>query len=152
MRQLGGARPRVRLAIALLAVLLSGCAHVAPTAAKHEASSRRPENISATSPIDKVHRLSLTVRLFSDGQSVPGLTPLRIVVKDDRGALVRDAIVYVQTDSGVGTTPKMTLLPRNNEGVYRVDLPLVYGSHWTSMIKAFSGGRTGLLRVEEDLQ
>ena len=98
-----------------------------------------------------MHRLSITVRLFSGGPSVAGLTPLRAFIKDDRGMLVHDAIVYVETSSATGSTPRMTILPNDDNGTYRVDLPLVYGSRWTFTIKAFSDGRTGLLRVNEDL-
>jgi hypothetical protein len=125
-------------------LLLASCARGTKTAIHYE-------HVSATSQIDKQHRLALTVRLFS-GSASAGLTPLEIEVKDSRGAAVGDAVVYVDTDSTTGQTPKTTLLARSESGIYRVDLPLVYGSHWTFTVKAFSGGRSGVVEVEEELK
>jgi len=108
------------------------------------------ERVSATSQVDRQHGLAITVHLFS-GPAPAGLTPLRIEVNDSRGKVVRDAIVYVETDSETGETPKMTLLAGNDNGEYRVNVPLVYGSHWTFTVKAFSSRRSGIVNVEERL-
>lgn len=135
----------VRLVLAAAAaLLLVSCARGSQTAVHYE-------HVSATSQIDKQHRLALTVHLFS-GSAPAGLTPLGIEVKDSRNEAVGDAVVYVDVESTTGETPKMTLLARLEKGVYRVDLPLVYGSHWTFIVKAFSSGRNGLAEVEEELK
>lgn len=91
------------------------------------------------------------MHLFS-GSAPAGLTPLQIEVKDSRGQSVGDAVVYAETESTTGETPKMTVLARGENGAYRADLPLVYGSHWTFTVKAFSSGRNGVAVVEEELK
>jgi hypothetical protein len=134
----------VRLVFIAAAVLLpASCARSTQTAVHYE-------RVSATSQIDKAHRLAITVHLFS-GSAPAGLTPLQIEVKDSRAEAVGDAVVYVETDSETGETPKMTLLAGNDNGDYRVNLPLVYGSHWTFTVKAFSSRRSGIVNVEEQL-
>ena len=139
---------RMKCIGAILTILLiQGCTREQPA----KQSLIRPGNLSATSTIDEAHRIALSVHFFT-GTAAGGLTPLKIDVRDDRGAAVRDAIVYAQIDSVTGSTPKMTLLATANEGVYRIDLPLVYGSKWTSTIEAFSGGRNAILTVVEDLK
>jgi hypothetical protein len=135
------------LAALVAASALSACA--APRGPGSSAGTDRP--ISATSSIDGVHRLSLNVRLWAGGNAAPGMTPLQILVRDSRGALVRDAVVYVQIGSATGATPRMTLVAANDGGAYHVALPLVHGSRWTFTVKAFSSGRNGVLRVDEDV-
>ena len=125
----------------IVAVLLAACTR----------TTSHYERITAASGIDQIHRLGISVRLF-DGAAPPGLTPIRIEINDDRQAKVRDAVVYVELESSTGATPKMTVVARSQDDFYRADLPLVYGSRWTFTIKAFSGGRTGLLRVTEDME
>lgn len=135
----------VKLLFLAAAVLLAAsCARKTQTAVHYE-------HVSATSQIDRQHRLAITVHLFS-GSAPSGLTPLRIEVNDSRGEAVSDAIVYVETESETGETPKTTILARQEDHAYRVDLPLVYGSHWTFTVKAFSSRRSGLVQVEEELK
>jgi hypothetical protein len=107
--------------------------------------------VSASSHVDQTHRLALQVDLSADGVTTPGITPLRILVHDANGAMVRDAIVYVELSSRTGETPQMTLVATNDSGFYRVDLPLVYGSRWTVVVKAFSSRRNAVLTISEDL-
>ena len=125
-------------------MLLAACARTSQTQVHYE-------RVSATSQIDTTHQLAITVRLFS-GSAAAGLTPLQIEVKDSRSQAVDDAVVYVETSSETGETPKTTLVAKLESGGYRVDLPLVYGSHWTFSVRAFSSRRSGLAVVEEDLK
>lgn len=132
------------LALAAALLLLAGCARTSQTKVHYE-------RVSATSQIDKTHQLAITVSLFA-GSAAAGLTPLQIDVKDGRGQAVSDGVVYVETSSETEETPKTTLVATLENGAYRVDLPLVYGSHWTFSVKAFSSRRSGLAVVEEDLK
>jgi len=137
-----------RLVIALLvAIGVAGCQGGATSSSP--IGKDRP--ISARSTIDNLHRLALDATMLGGVRSAPGMTPLRIVVQDLHGDLVRDAIVYVELSSVTDETPRITLLATNRGTSYGVDLPLVYGSRWTFIVKAFSGGRNGIITVNEDL-
>ena len=135
------------LVILLVSVALCGCtAGTAPTSTE---GKDRP--ISASTSIDQAHRLALKVTMSGETRVAPGMTPLRIVVLDSRGEPVRDAIVYAEVSSATDQTPSLTLLAASDGTAYHVELPLVYGSRWTIVVKAFSGGRKALLTVSEDL-
>jgi hypothetical protein len=135
------------LVVLLLLVGLYSC--TARTTLTSTAGKDRP--ILATSSIDDVHRLALKVMMSGDTQVAPGMTALRIFVLDSHGAPVSDAIVYAEVRSVTDETPRLTLIAASDGASYRVDLPLVYGSSWTVVVKAFSSRRNAVLTISEDL-
>ena len=139
----------VRFALALCAIVVAFSSCTAGTTSRSTTGKDRP--IFATSSIDNVHALALKVMLSGEAQVAPGLTALRIFVLDAHGIPVSDAIVYADVSSATNETPRLTLLAASGDASYRVDLPLVYGSRWTVVVKAFSSGRSAVLTINEDL-
>ena len=132
---------------AIVASSLCACSHT-----NHPSSvGVKDRAISASVPIDSAHKLALTVRMDRRPAATPGLTPLEIDVRDVRNRIVSDSIVFVQVDSTTGETPKLTIIATRERDAYRAELPLVYGSHWSFAVKAYSAGRNATLAVEEQL-